>query len=145
MSARAAVDALLAAVATRDVDAVVAATKGGRIDVVPLGLKGAASTKAKDFFGPLFISFPDLEISVGRTVVAGNKAMVDLVLTGTQKEPYLDIPLCDGKSLTLRQAWVLEADGKAIATLKIFFCRNELKWSLGANKSYEEAIAGVGA
>lgn len=138
-------DALLAAVATRELDAVVAATKGGRMEVVPLGLKGAASTKAREYFGPLFTSFPDLEIAVGKTVVAGNKAMVDLILTGTQKEPYLDIALRDGKSLTLRQAWVVEADGKAIATLKIFFCRNELKWSLGANKTYEEAIAGAGA
>jgi len=145
MSAKGALGNLLAAVAARDVDAVVAAAKGGRIEVVPLDLKGAASTKAKEYFGQLFTAFPDLEINVGKTVIAGDKALVDVVLTGTQKEPYLDIAVSDGKSLVLRQAWLVEAGGATVSSLKIFFCSNELKWILGANKSYEEAIAAVGA
>ena len=145
MSAKGAVNALVAAVATRDVGAVAAALKGGKIEVVPLDIKGVASTKSKEFFGPLFTAFPDLEVTVGKTVIAGDKALVDLVLMGTQKEPYLDIAIRDGKSLTLRQAWIIEADGNTVSSLKIFFCTNELKWSLGANKTYEEAIAGARA
>ena len=43
----------------RDIDAVLAATKGGKIDVVPLDIKGAAGTKAKDYFGPLFTADPN--------------------------------------------------------------------------------------
>jgi hypothetical protein len=143
MSAQAAVEALVAAVAARDISAVLAATKGGKIDVVPLGIKGAAGSKAKDYFGPLFTAFPDLELAVGKTVVAGDKALVDVVLTGAQKEPFLDVANRGGRTLESRQAWVVEAAGSTVSSLKIFFCSNELKWSLGANKTYEEAIAGA--
>ncbi len=110
MSAKAAVEALVAAVAARDIDAVAAATKGGKIDIVPLDIKGAAGTKAKEFFGPLFIAFPDLEIAIGKTVIAGDKALIDVVLSGPQKEPYLDIANRGGRSLESRQAWVVEAN-----------------------------------
>jgi hypothetical protein len=145
MSAKAAVEALVSAVAARDIDAVAAATKGGKIDIVPLNIKGAASTKAKEFFEPLFTAFPDLEITVGKTVLAGEKALIDVVLTGPQKEPFFDVPNRDGRMLESRQAWSIEAGGNTVASLKVFFCTNELKWSLGANKTYEEAIAGVRA
>jgi hypothetical protein len=143
MSAKAAVEALVAAVSARDINAVLAATKGGKIDIVPLDIKGAAGTKAKEFFGPLFTAFPDLEIAIGKTVIAGDKALLDVVLTGPQKEPYLDIAIRGGRSLESRQAWVVETTGNTVAVLKVFFCTNELKWSLGANKTYEEAIAGA--
>jgi hypothetical protein len=143
MSGKAAVEALVAAVAARDIDAVAAAMKGGKIDVVPLDIKGAAGTKAKEFFGPLFTAFPDLEVTVRKTVIAGEKALVDVVLSGPQKEPYLDVANRGGRSLESRQAWVVEANGSTVASLRVFFCRNELKWSLGANKTYEEAIAGA--
>jgi hypothetical protein len=143
MSAKAAVEALVAAVAARDIDAVLAATKGGKIDIVPFDIKGAAAAKAKEFFGPLFTAFPDLEVTVNKTVIAGDKALLDVVLTGPQKEPYLDIANRGGRSLESRQAWVVEATGSTVSALKVFFCTNELKWSLGANKTYEEAIAGA--
>jgi hypothetical protein len=143
VSAKAAVEALVAAVSARDIDAVLAATKGGKIDIVPLDIKGAAGTKAKEFFGALFTAFPDLEIAIGKTVVAGDKALIDIVLTGPQKEPYLDIANRGGRSLESRQAWVVEATGNTVSVLTVYFCTNELKWSLGANKTYEEAIAGT--
>ncbi len=51
----------------------------------------------------------------------------------------------DGKNLESRQAWRIDlAPDGSIASVKVFFCLNEVKWSLGANKSYEEAVA-VGA
>jgi|GEM_PF-4197085 len=143
MTAKAAADALVAAVRAHDLDAVAAAVKGGKIDVVPLDLKGSASAKAKEFFGPLFTSFPDLEVAIGKAVISGDNALLDVTLTGTQKEPYLDVPTRDGKSLNSRQAWRIEASGDTVASLRIYFCTNELKWSLGANKTYEEAIAGA--
>jgi hypothetical protein len=143
MSAKAAVEALVAAVSARELDAVLAATKGGKIDIVPLDIKGAAGKAAKEFFGPLFTAFPDLEIAVGNSVIAGDKALLDVVLTGPQKEPYLDIANRGGRSLESRQAWVVEATGNTVSLLRVYFCTNELKWSLGANKTYDEAIAGA--
>lgn len=146
MTAKAAVDNLLAAMAQRDAAAVVAAAKkGGKLEVVPLDVKGAASTKGKEYFGELFAAFPDLEVEVTHTVIAGDKALLDVVVRGTPKEPYLEIPVKDGKALESRQAWRVDVEGDEITGLKIFFCLNELKWSLGANKTYEEAIAGVRA
>jgi len=145
MSAKGAVDALLKAVEQKDMDAVAAATKGGKIDVVPLDIKGASSSKGKEFFEPLFASFPDLEVTVLSQVIAGDNALLDVVLTGTPKEPYLDIAIRDGKTLNSRQAWRIEASGDTVSALRIYFCTNELKWSLGANKTYAEAIAGARA
>lgn len=145
MSGKGPVDEFLRALTQRDAAATVAAAKSAKLEVVPLDVKGAMSTKGKAYFGDLFGSFPELEVEVVRKIVAGDKALVELVLRGTPKEPYLDIPVKDGKSLNSRQAWRIDlaADG-SIASLKVFFCLNEIKWALGANKSYEEAIA-VGA
>jgi hypothetical protein len=145
MSAKGAAEALRKAVEQKDIAAVLAATKGGKIDVVPLDIKGASSSKAKEFFEPLFASFPDLELQVVHQVVAGDNALLDVVLTGTPKEPYLDIAIRDGKTLHSRQAWRIEASGDTVSSLRIYFCSNELKWSLGANKTYAEAIAGARA
>jgi hypothetical protein len=145
MSAKGAADALLTAVQKRDVAAVVAATKGGKIDVVPLDVKGASSSKAKEYFEALFTSFPDLEVEVLDQVTAGDNALLDVVVTGTPAEPYLDIAIRDGKTLKSRQAWRIEAAGDTVSALRIYFCTNELKWSLGANKTYAEAIAGARA
>jgi hypothetical protein len=143
MTGKGAVDNLLRALTQRDAAAAVSALKGGKIEVVPLDLKGAASTKGKQYFADLFASFPELEIEVKRKVVAGDKALVEVVLRGTPKEPYLDVPIKDGKTLSSRQAWRIDlAEDGSIASLKVFFCLNEVKWSLGANKTYEEAIAG---
>ena len=145
MSAKGAAEALLTAVQKRDIAAVVAATKGGKIDVVPLGIKGASSSKAKEYFEALFASFPDLEVEVVSQVTAGDNALLDVVVTGTPAEPYLDIAIRDGKTLKSRQAWRIEAAGDTVSALRIYFCTNELKWSLGANKTYAEAIAGARA
>jgi len=143
MTGKGAVEDLLRALTQRDAAAAVSALKGGRLEVVPLDIKGAASTKGKQYFGELFASFPELEIEVTKRVVAGPKALVEVVLRGTPKEPYLELPVKDGKTLSSRQAWRIDlADDGTIASLKVFFCLNELKWSLGANKTYEEAIAG---
>jgi len=145
MSGKGPVDEFLRALTQRDAAATVAAAKSAKLEVVPLDVKGAMSTKGRQYFGELFGSFPELEVEVVRKIVAGNKALVELVLRGTPKEPYLDIPVKDGKTLTSRQAWRIDlADDGSIASLKVFFCLNEVKWALGANKSYEEAIA-VGA
>ena len=143
MSAKGAVAALLEAVRKRDLDAVAAVTKGGKIDVVPLDIKGAASSKNKEFFGALFASFPDLEVEEVKTILAGNSALLDVVVTGTPAEPYLDIAVRDGKTLRSRQAWRIETDGDTVSALRVYFCVNEVKWSLGANKTYAEAIAGA--
>jgi len=145
MSAKGAAEALRKAVEQKDIAAVLAATKGGKIDVVPLDIKGASSSKAKEYFEALFNSFPDLEVTVVSQVVAGDNALLDVVLTGTPKEPYLDIAIRDGKTLNSRQAWRIEAAGDTVSSLRIYFCSNELKWSLGANKTYAEAIAGARA
>jgi len=145
MSAKGAVNALLDAVRNKDLAALAAATKGGKIDVVPLGLKGASSSKAKEYFEALFTSFPDLDVAVVSQVIAGDNALLDVVLTGTPKEPYLDIAIRDGRSLKSRQAWRIEASGDTVSALRIYFCTNELKWALGANKTYAEAIAGARA
>jgi len=145
MSAKGAADALRQAVEQKDIAAVLAATKGGKIDVVPLDIKGASSSKAKEYFEALFASFPDLEVQVVSQVVSGDNALLDVVLTGTPKEPYLDIAIRDGKTLNSRQAWRIEANGDTVSSLRIYFCSNELKWSLGANKTYAEAIAGARA
>jgi hypothetical protein len=145
MSAKGAAEALRKAVEQKDIAAVLAATKGGKIDVVPLDIKGASSSKAKEYFEGLFNSFPDLEIQVVSQVVAGDNALLDVVLTGTPKEPYLDVAIRDGKTLNSRQAWRIEASGDTVSALRIYFCSNELKWSLGANKTYAEAIAGARA
>jgi len=139
------VDALVRALTQRDAAALVAGAKSAKLEVVPLDLKGAMSTKGKQYFADLFGSFPELEVEVVRSIVAGDKALVELVLRGTPKEPYLDIPVKDGKTLNSRQAWKIDLAGDgSIASIKVFFCLNEIKWALGANKSYEEAIA-VGA
>jgi hypothetical protein len=145
MSAKGAAEALLTAVQKRDIAAVATATKGGKIDVVPLDLKGASSSKAKEYFEALFTSFPDLEVEVVSQIVAGDNALLDVVLSGTPKEPYLDIAIRDGKTLRSRQAWRIEANGETVSSLRVYFCSNELKWSLGANKTYAEAIAGARA
>jgi hypothetical protein len=145
MSGKGPVDEFLRALTQRDAAATVAAAKSAKLEVVPLDVKGAMGTKGKQYFAELFGSFPELEVEVVRKIVAGNKALVELVLRGTPKEPYLDIPVKDGKTLNSRQAWRIDlADDGSVAALKVFFCLNELKWSLGANKTYEEAIA-VGA
>lgn len=145
MTGQGVVEEFLRALAQRDAAAAVAVAKGGKIEVVPLDVKGAMSTKGKQYFADLFASFPELEIDVTRKIVAGEKALVEVVLRGTPKQPYLDLAVKDGKVLESRQAWRIDlAEDGAIAALKVFFCLNEIKWSLGANKTYSEAIA-VGA
>jgi len=52
MSAKGAVNALLDAVRNKDLAALAAATKGGKIDVVPLDRR-ASSSKAKEYFEAL--------------------------------------------------------------------------------------------
>lgn len=142
MSAAQAADALLKALTQRDARAAVAALRGGQVEIVPLGVKGSAAEAGEQYFSDLFSSFPELEVASSRVAAAGDKALLEVVLTGTPKQPYLDIPVKDGKTLTSRQAWKLAvADGGVQATA--YFCLNEVKWSLGANKTYEEAIAGT--
>ena len=144
MSAADAADALLRALTQRDAAAAVAALGGGALEIVPLGVKGPAAEVGAQYFGDLFASFPELEVAASRTVASGDRALLEVVLTGAPKQPYLDVPVKDGAKLTSRQAWNLRggADGTSATA---YFCVNELKWSLGAAKTYEEAIAGSGA
>ena len=141
MSAAESADALLRALTQRDAAAAVAALGGGELEIVPLGIKGPAAEVGAQYFGDLFAAFPELEVSATRTVVGGDRALLEVVLSGAPKQPYLDLPVKDGKRLTSRQAWTLTA-GPGGTSAKAFYCLNEVKWSLGANKSYEEAIAG---
>jgi hypothetical protein len=141
MTAAGAAEELLRALTQRDAAAAVSALGGGQLEIVPLGVSGAAAEVGAQYFGDLFASFPELEVSVVRTVDAGEKALLELVLTGAPKQPYLDLAVKDGKRLTSRQAWKLSTGADGVSAT-VFFCLNEVKWSLGANKSYEEAIAG---
>jgi hypothetical protein len=141
MSAAEAAEALLKALTQRDAAAAVSALGGGQVEIVPLEVKGAAAEAGAQYFGDLFASFPELEVASSRISSGGDKALLEVTLTGTPKQPYLDIPVKDGKTLTSRQAWKLTASGDGVSATA-YFCLNELKWSLGANKSYEEAIAG---
>jgi hypothetical protein len=142
MSAADAADALLKALSQRDAAAAVAALGGGQIEIVPLEVKGKASDAGAKFFNDLFASFPELEVTSSRVSAGGDKALLEMTLSGTPKQPFLDIPVKDGKTLTSRQAWKLTASGDGVSATA-YFCLNELKWSLGANKTYEEAIAGT--
>lgn len=145
MSAKDAADGLLRALTQRDAAAAVAVLEGGELEIGPLGIKGSAAEVGAQYFGDLFASFPELEVQAVRTVAGADKALVEVVLTGSPKQPYLDIPVKDGKALTSRQAWKITT-GSGGASATAYFCLNEIKWSLGANKTYEEAIAvGSGA
>lgn len=142
MSATEAAHALLKALTQRDAAAAAAALGCGQFEIVPLGIKGDASEAGAKYFQELFASFPELEVAASRMVTTGDKALLEVTLTGAPKQPYLDLPVRDGKYLTSRQAWKLTAAGGGISATA-YFCVNELKWSLGANKTYEEAIAGT--
>jgi ketosteroid isomerase-like protein len=76
------------------------------------------------------------------TVIGGDKALLDVVLRGTPKDTYAGITARDGSALESRQAWRIDTADGVVSALRVYYCSNELKRSLGAAKTYEEAIAG---
>ncbi|WP_214368839.1 nuclear transport factor 2 family protein [Pseudonocardia sp. H11422] len=80
----------------------------------------------RPFFSATVTAFPDLLLTVHRTVEVGDGVVLtELSLEGTQAADYLGA-LNQEKHLDVRQAWLLQVEGGLIRSVRGFWDENQL-------------------
>ncbi|NMH97010.1 nuclear transport factor 2 family protein [Pseudonocardia acidicola] len=129
---RSVVTAFFRSLADRDLDGAFALlAPDAEVEVLPaagqISMDPASAGRA--YFAATVSAFPDLLLTVHRTVVVGDggdgAVLTELSLEGTQAADYLGA-LNQEKHLDLRQAWLLQVDGGLIRSVRGFWDENQL-------------------
>jgi predicted ester cyclase len=111
------------------------------IDFGPAGICGSFAQRGAKFFRDLIAAFPDLCVTVRSILADSETAVVEITVEGTQRADFLGIHNQE-KHLDLDQAWVIgAADGK-IASIRAYWCQNQLYRRLAVNRLDQISITG---
>jgi ketosteroid isomerase-like protein len=130
-----------AALGRRDIDAAFqAVSPAARVTLHATGQRGGPEV-ARGFFAEALTAFPDLMLTVKRTVGCGDgRALAELIFEGTQAADFLGA-INQEKHLDIEQAWLLSTDGDAITALTAYWDQNKLYRRLAVKRLDHIAIA----
>jgi steroid delta-isomerase-like uncharacterized protein len=111
------------------------------VEIVPAGLKGTAAKEGRRFLQDLVASFPDLLIRIRSVMTAGELAVVELKLEGTQAADFLGV-LNQEKHVDVDQAWMLWTARGQIGGLRAYWCQNQLYRRLAVKRLDRISILG---
>ena len=111
------------------------------VDFGPAGISGIFAQQGAKFFRDLITAFPDLRVNVRSILADAETAVIEITVEGTQRADFLRIHNQE-KHLDLDQAWVITAfDGK-IASIRAYWCQNQLYRRLAVNRLDRISITG---
>jgi ketosteroid isomerase-like protein len=130
-----------AALGRGDIDtAFRAVSPDARVTLHATGQHGGPEV-ARGFFAEALAAFPDLMLTVGRTVGCGNgRVLAELTFEGTQAAGFLGA-INQEKHLDIEQAWLLSTDGDVITALTAYWDQNKLYRRLAVKRLDQIAIA----
>ncbi|MFJ9778989.1 nuclear transport factor 2 family protein [Amycolatopsis sp. NPDC101161] len=96
-----------------------------RVNLYAIGLRGAGKAELGGFLADTAAAFPDLRLTVRRTIEAGSVVTVELKLEGTQAAGYLGA-INQEKHLDVDQAWRFTVDGDRLTGVDAYWCQNQL-------------------
>ena len=135
------VEAFLAALARRDVDAAIALVDSqAAVTVHPFGLHEKGADVLRTVLADLVRAFPDLRVTVSRVITTGDVVTALFKAEGTQAADYAGA-INQEKHLDIDQAWrFVVADG-LIAQVDAYWCQAQLYRRLAVKRYDEIAIA----
>jgi ketosteroid isomerase-like protein len=111
-----------------------------RVTLHATGQEGGPEV-ARGFFAEALAAFPDLMLTVRRTVGCGDgRVLAEIVFEGTQAADFLGA-INQEKHLDIEQAWVLSTDGQVITGLTAYWDQNKLYRRLAVKRLDHIAIA----
>ena len=136
-----AVETFLDALARRDVDAALALVDPQvAVTVHPFGLNDKGADALRTVLADVVRAFPDLMVTVGRVVTAGDVVTALFKVEGTQAADYAGA-INQEKHLDIDQAWrFVIADG-LITEVTAYWCQAQLYRRLAVKRYDEIAIA----
>jgi predicted ester cyclase len=111
------------------------------VDFGPAGISGRFANQGAKFFRDLITAFPDLRVIVRSTVADPETAVVEITVEGTQRADFLGIHNQE-KHLDLDQAWVITVTDGKIASIRGYWCQNQLYRRLAVSRLDRISIAG---
>jgi steroid delta-isomerase-like uncharacterized protein len=135
------VEAFLAALARRDVDAAIALVDSqAAVTVHPFGLHEKGADVLRTVLADLVRAFPDLRVTVSRVITTGDVVTALFKAEGTQSAAYAGA-INQEKHLDIDQAWrFVVADG-LISEADAYWCQAQLYRRLAVKRYDEIAIA----
>jgi ketosteroid isomerase-like protein len=141
MSGQDVVARFLDALVRRDVDGAMSSVADDvRVSIAPLHVQGASSAALRTVLDDLVTAFPDLLITVQRTIATGDVVTVQLKVEGTQAAPYAGA-INQEKHLDLDQAWRFTVAGDAVVAIDAYWCQQQLYRRLAVKRLDQLAIA----
>jgi ketosteroid isomerase-like protein len=135
------VEAFLAALARRDVDAAMALVDPQvTVQVHPFGLDGNGADVLRTVLADLVRAFPDLIISVSQVITTGDVVTALFKADGTQAAGYAGA-INQEKHLDIDQAWRFGTAGGLITEVAAYWCQAQLYRRLAVKRYDEIAIA----
>jgi steroid delta-isomerase-like uncharacterized protein len=131
------IEAFLAALARRDVDAAMALVDSQvAVTVHPFGLHDKGADVLRAVLADLVRAFPDLMIGVGRVIATGDVVTALFKAEGTQSADYAGA-MNQEKHLDIDQAWRFVVIDGLITNVAAYWCKAQLYRRL-AVKRYDE-------
>ncbi len=121
----------------RDAEAAMALVDpAAAVEIVPASIRGTAAAEGRRFVE----SWLTLRVEVALDAPA--LAALRVAMEGTQGAGFLGI-VNQEKHVDLEQAWVVRAEGDAIAGLRAYWCQNQLYRRLAVRRLDRVSILGV--
>ena len=140
MSARETADGFLDGLARRDVALATAEVAGDvAVAIYPLGVAGSGRALLDDCLRELFTAFPDLLVTVKKTVVTGAFVTAEVKLEGTQAAGFAGI-VNQEKHIDVDAAWRLRILDGVITEVDGFWCQQQVYRRLGVKRLDQLAI-----
>jgi steroid delta-isomerase-like uncharacterized protein len=131
----------LGALADHDTDAAAAlAAPDVAVAVYPLHVEAAGQDVLGQVLNDLVRAFPDLMITVGRVIVAGDVVTALFKAEGTQAADYAGA-INQEKHLDIDQAWRFAVTGGRITQVHAYWCQAQVYRRLAVKRFDEIAIA----
>jgi predicted ester cyclase len=111
------------------------------VDFGPAGISGSFAQRGAKFFRDLIAAFPNLRVIVRSILADSETAVVEITVEGTQRAEFLGIDNQE-KHLDLDQAWVIGAVNGKIASIRAYWCQNQLYRRLAVNRLDQISITG---
>jgi steroid delta-isomerase-like uncharacterized protein len=133
------VEQFLDALARRDVDAAMASVaEDARVTVYALAVRDSVGA-LRGVLTDLVAAFPDLLLTVKRTIVTGDVVTAELKVEGTQAGEYAGA-INQEKHLDVDQAWRFTVKGGLISEVHAYWCQQQLLRRLGVKRFDQIAI-----
>jgi predicted ester cyclase len=140
MSARETADGFLGGLTRRDVTLATACVADDvTVAVPPLGVAGSGRALLAGALRELFTAFPDLLVTVKKTVVTGASVTAEVKLEGTQAAGFAGI-VNQEKHIDVDAAWRLTVAGGVITGVDGFWCQQQVYRRLGVKRLDQLAI-----